>query len=72
MSYGHRKVKTEMKGTGGGRWEGREIAKKRSNKARRVGDKKATGKERFRVAVLEFVSEHRELLLKIAKTEVGR
>lgn len=42
MGYGHRKVKTEMKGTGGGRWEGREIAKTRSKKARRATDKKAT------------------------------
>ena len=36
------KVKTEMKGTGGGRWCPREVAKKSSKKARRRNDKLAT------------------------------
>lgn len=35
------KVKTEMKGTGGGRWTTRANAKKAAKKARRVADKKA-------------------------------
>lgn len=36
------KIKTEMKGTGGGRWDTRANAKKFSKKARRQADKKAT------------------------------
>jgi hypothetical protein len=35
------KIKTEMKGTGGGRWDFRSVAKKTSNKVRRANDKKA-------------------------------
>jgi hypothetical protein len=35
------KVKTEMTGTGGGRWDTRANAKKGSKKARRAQDKKA-------------------------------
>lgn len=35
------KIKTEMKGTGGGRWDTRANAKKAANKARRAADKKA-------------------------------
>ena len=35
------KVKTEMKGTGGGRWTTRANAKKASKKARRAESKKA-------------------------------
>ena len=36
------KVKTEMKGTGGGRWTRRAIAKNAAKKRRRRADKKAT------------------------------
>ena len=35
------KIKTEMKGTGGGRWAKRAEAKKASKKARRAAGKKA-------------------------------
>ncbi|OGQ79470.1 MAG: hypothetical protein A2289_23840 [Deltaproteobacteria bacterium RIFOXYA12_FULL_58_15] len=35
------KIKTEMKGTGGGRWCTREVAKKSSKKIRRHNDKRA-------------------------------
>jgi len=35
-------IKTEMKGTGGGRWTTRAVAKKASKKARRRNDKKET------------------------------
>jgi len=35
------KIKTEMKGTGGGRWMPRADAKRLSKKARRAGDKRA-------------------------------
>lgn len=34
-----KKVKTEMRGTGGGRWTTREEAKRASRKARRGADK---------------------------------
>jgi len=37
----HGKIKTEMKGTGGGRWGRRAVAKKVSKKARRSNDKRA-------------------------------
>jgi len=40
MAY-DRRIKTEMKGTGGGRWCRREEAKKGSRKIRRQTDKKA-------------------------------
>ena len=39
MAYGAKK--TEMTGTGGGRWESRADVKKGSKKARRANDKKA-------------------------------
>jgi len=39
------KIKTEMKGTGGGRWMRRADAKKVSKKTRRIADKRAA-KER--------------------------
>ena len=42
MAYGSKK--TEMTGTGGGRWEPRTNAKKGSKKARRAKDKKTTRK----------------------------
>ena len=45
MALGINTIKTEMKGTGGGRWDTRANAKKASKKARRHADKKAT-KER--------------------------
>lgn len=35
------KIKTEMKGTGGGRWMLRADAKKASKKKRRIADKRA-------------------------------
>jgi hypothetical protein len=38
MGLGTRKIKIEMKGTGGGRWMTRESAKKISSKARRAAD----------------------------------
>jgi hypothetical protein len=34
------KIKTEMKGTGGGRYDYRSVAKKTSNKVRRANGKK--------------------------------
>jgi hypothetical protein len=37
MAYG--KIKTEMKGTGGGRWTHREDAKKAANRKRREANK---------------------------------
>lgn len=37
----HEKVKTEMKGTGGGRWCSRQVAKQASKKARRRAGKRA-------------------------------
>ena len=40
----HGKIKTEMKGTGGGRWTTRAVAKRVSKKKRRTIDKK-TSKE---------------------------
>jgi hypothetical protein len=40
MAWG-KKIKTEMKGTGGGRWCKKAEAKKASKKARRAADKKA-------------------------------
>lgn len=40
------KVKTEMKGTGGGRWTTRAEAKRASRKARRRLDKRAAKGER--------------------------
>ena len=39
MAWG-RKIKTEMNGTGGGRWDTRSNAKKASRKVRRQKDKK--------------------------------
>ena len=39
------RIKTEMHGTGGGRWDRRTVAKKRARKARRAGDK-VTSQER--------------------------
>lgn len=41
MALGINTIKTEMKGTGGGRWCRRAEAKKASKKARRAADKKA-------------------------------
>jgi hypothetical protein len=41
MGLGLRTIKTEMKGTGGGRWERRASAKVRSAKARRREDRAA-------------------------------
>jgi hypothetical protein len=41
MIMANARVKTEMKGTGGGRWCPRAEAKKASKKARRTNDKKA-------------------------------
>ncbi len=40
MGLALKQIKTEMKGTGGGRWEKRASAKSRANKARRKQDKK--------------------------------
>ena len=44
MAYGKRK--TEMKGTGGGRWETRAEAKGCSDRARRANDKAAISEGR--------------------------
>jgi hypothetical protein len=41
MALGIKTIKTEMNGTGGGRWQTRESAKKASKKSRRASDKKA-------------------------------
>lgn len=41
MGLGIRKIKTEMTGTGGGRWEPRAVAKNRARKARRAEGKRA-------------------------------
>ena len=41
-SYLPSMIKTEMKGTGGGRWTTREDAKKTSRKARRENDRAAS------------------------------
>lgn len=40
-------VKTEMKGTGGGRWTTRARAKASSKKARRTNDKKAVREGKY-------------------------
>lgn len=40
MGAGLKKIKVEMKGTGGGRWDLRAVAKARSKRARRQIDKK--------------------------------
>lgn len=39
MSQSAKRIKTEMKGTGGGRWMPREDAKKHANRGRREADK---------------------------------
>ncbi len=39
MSHGRHRRKTEMTGTGGGRWELRRIAKEESDRVRRANDK---------------------------------
>lgn len=45
MGLGIRKIKIEMTGTGGGRWEPRAVAKKRARKARRAESKKSTERD---------------------------
>lgn len=45
----HGKIKTEMKGTGGGRWTTRQDAKDTSKKKRRLNDKAAIKESGVRV-----------------------
>jgi hypothetical protein len=49
-------IKTEMKGTGGGRWDTRENAKRNANKARREADKKAVTPESYEGRKADFIA----------------
>lgn len=52
MSMALKRVKTEMKGTGGGRWTTRADAKRSSRKARREADRDGERDHADRVAEL--------------------